>query len=264
LTSKQLDDPTRPDLTEPVHTQYHAQDVFGNYKFGYDTGDGSFRTEERHVDQGVVRGQYGYVGPEGRYLRFYYIADANGYRVSEQPLESELDGKALNINGVDERTLIGNSLMSPAERRVGETDVSVDGENTSSDVRAGQIDRTISVGNSSVTTNTTERDLSSYSTPEMTVPAVSRSYFADSPLSRIVPRVEIYENKPNKYFSYVFMHPVGNAATRIDLKNKMGKESGGAAPLEANSVDAQRNPSYSVGGDARLDESNLTSEELMC
>ena len=63
-----------------TQTQYHAQDEFGQYNFGY-SDPNSARTETKTAD-GVVRGSYNYIDSEGRIQTVHYIADALGFRVA--------------------------------------------------------------------------------------------------------------------------------------------------------------------------------------
>ncbi|XP_052738525.1 larval cuticle protein 16/17-like [Bicyclus anynana] len=58
---------------------------FGTYSFEFATKDGTYRKEEGGVvtNNGrdyVVRGEYGFIDPEGRQHLVRYVADANGYR----------------------------------------------------------------------------------------------------------------------------------------------------------------------------------------
>ncbi|KAK4306872.1 hypothetical protein Pmani_021340 [Petrolisthes manimaculis] len=64
----------------PVQSQYHAQDEFGQYSFGYSGGPSS-RSEVRDAF-GVVRGSYNYVDSEGKLQTQHYVADALGFRVA--------------------------------------------------------------------------------------------------------------------------------------------------------------------------------------
>ncbi|XP_071537569.1 uncharacterized protein [Panulirus ornatus] len=64
----------------PIHSQYHAQDEFGQYSFGHAGGLDS-RTETRDAF-GVVRGSYNYVDSEGKVQTQHYVADGLGFRVS--------------------------------------------------------------------------------------------------------------------------------------------------------------------------------------
>jgi len=63
----------------PQASQYHAQDDFGQYNFGYNDGN-SVKQEVRTAD-GVVRGAYSYVDSDGIVQNVNYIADALGFRV---------------------------------------------------------------------------------------------------------------------------------------------------------------------------------------
>eukprot|EP00092_Neocalanus_flemingeri_P019193 GFUD01020792.1.p1 GENE.GFUD01020792.1~~GFUD01020792.1.p1 ORF type:complete len:769 (+),score=201.03 GFUD01020792.1:62-2308(+) len=60
-------------------SQYHAQDDFGQYSFGY--SDGNSVKQEIKTADGVVRGAYSYVDSDGIIQTVNYIADAMGFRV---------------------------------------------------------------------------------------------------------------------------------------------------------------------------------------
>merc|ERR1711892_299099 len=52
----------------------------GSYKMAYDTADG-FRAEVRDAG-GVVKGVYGYTGPNGKIITKTYLSDSHGYRLA--------------------------------------------------------------------------------------------------------------------------------------------------------------------------------------
>ncbi|GAB6029289.1 hypothetical protein CHUAL_005054 [Chamberlinius hualienensis] len=65
---------------------YHQQDsgIFGNYNFGYKiddpfTGNHQHRDESRD-ENGVVRGSYSLIEPDGNLRTVYYVADKFGFR----------------------------------------------------------------------------------------------------------------------------------------------------------------------------------------
>eukprot|EP00095_Tigriopus_kingsejongensis_P008951 snap_masked-scaffold199_size265817-processed-gene-1.32 protein:Tk08951 transcript:snap_masked-scaffold199_size265817-processed-gene-1.32-mRNA-1 annotation:"conserved hypothetical protein" len=65
----------------PIQSQYHAQDEFGGFSFGYESQD-SAKSERRRAD-GVTRGQYSYVDANGQLQSVEYVSDAfNGFQVS--------------------------------------------------------------------------------------------------------------------------------------------------------------------------------------
>ncbi|XP_026464494.1 cuticle protein 7-like [Ctenocephalides felis] len=71
-----------------LSTQYHSQDDFGQYAYGYNNGFDS-KTEHRSLD-GVTRGSYSYVDPEGKLQSVHYTADAvNGFRVAATNLPED-------------------------------------------------------------------------------------------------------------------------------------------------------------------------------
>merc|ERR1711892_1238360 len=63
----------------PQGSQYHSQDDFGQYSFGYNDGN-SVKQEVKTAD-GVVRGAYSYVDSDGIVQTVNYFADAMGFRV---------------------------------------------------------------------------------------------------------------------------------------------------------------------------------------
>ncbi|XP_071537554.1 uncharacterized protein [Panulirus ornatus] len=64
----------------PIHSQYNAQDEFGQYSFGYNGGFNA-RAETRDAF-GNVRGSYNYLDSDGKVQTQHYVADALGFRVS--------------------------------------------------------------------------------------------------------------------------------------------------------------------------------------
>merc|ERR1712241_1631699 len=66
-------------VAAPQPSQYHAQDDFGQYSFGYSDGN-SVKQEVKTAD-GVIRGAYSYVDSDGIVQNVNYIADALGFRV---------------------------------------------------------------------------------------------------------------------------------------------------------------------------------------
>lgn len=67
--------------SSPVNSQYHAQDEFGQYSYGY-SGAQSSKSEVKTLD-GVTRGGYSYVDANGIVQQYQYVSDPiNGFRVS--------------------------------------------------------------------------------------------------------------------------------------------------------------------------------------
>merc|ERR1712107_173780 len=69
--------------TTPVdatNSQYHAQDDFGQYNYGYSDSN-SVKQEVKTAD-GVTRGSYSYVDANGIVQTVNYISDAMGFRVA--------------------------------------------------------------------------------------------------------------------------------------------------------------------------------------
>ncbi|XP_066973385.1 uncharacterized protein [Macrobrachium rosenbergii] len=69
-----------------LKTQYHSQDLLGQYAFGY-VGDATIAHEVRTRD-GAVRGSYTYLDANGELQTANYIADDNGFRVEATNLPS--------------------------------------------------------------------------------------------------------------------------------------------------------------------------------
>lgn len=64
----------------PVHYVNIGQQLQGDYKFGYNTGnDGSFREETRNPD-GSVSGAYGYIDGSGKQKVIRYTAGKDGFK----------------------------------------------------------------------------------------------------------------------------------------------------------------------------------------
>merc|ERR1711962_1479217 len=61
-------------------SQYHAQDDWGQYNYGYSDGN-SIKQEVKSAD-GVTRGSYSYVDANGLVQTVNYISDALGFRVA--------------------------------------------------------------------------------------------------------------------------------------------------------------------------------------
>ncbi|XP_068218479.1 uncharacterized protein [Palaemon carinicauda] len=69
-----------------LKTQYHSQDLLGQYAFGY-VGDATIAHEVRTLD-GAVRGSYTYLDANGKLQTANYVADDNGFRVEATNLPS--------------------------------------------------------------------------------------------------------------------------------------------------------------------------------
>uniref|UniRef100_T1IS71 Cuticle protein 6 n=1 Tax=Strigamia maritima TaxID=126957 RepID=T1IS71_STRMM len=61
--------------------QYQAQDISGQYSFGYSTGNGIVKNEERALN-GDISGGYAYISPEGQKVSITYTAGENGFMAS--------------------------------------------------------------------------------------------------------------------------------------------------------------------------------------
>merc|ERR1712213_165155 len=65
---------------DATNSQYHAQDDFGQYNYGY-SDPNSVKQEVKTAD-GVTRGSYSYVDANGIVQTVNYISDAMGFRVA--------------------------------------------------------------------------------------------------------------------------------------------------------------------------------------
>merc|ERR1711923_228106 len=64
-----------------VSQQFHKQDDFGNYAYGY-ANNNSEKQEVGNTQSGQVKGHYTYVDGNGMNRRVDYVADNNGFRAS--------------------------------------------------------------------------------------------------------------------------------------------------------------------------------------
>lgn len=70
-----------PSIGGPVYSQYHSQDELGQYSYGYSGGPSS--KAEVKTSDGITRGGYSYVDPNGIIQKVSYISDpVNGFRVA--------------------------------------------------------------------------------------------------------------------------------------------------------------------------------------
>merc|ERR1719500_631686 len=65
---------------DSVNSQFHAQDEFGQYNYGY--SDPNSAKQEVQTADGVTRGSYSYVDANGIVQSVSYISDAMGFRVA--------------------------------------------------------------------------------------------------------------------------------------------------------------------------------------
>lgn len=74
-----------PVVQAPVSSQYHAQDEFGQYSYGY-VGPLSSKAESKTAD-GITRGGYSYIDANGILQTVHYVSDpVNGFRVAASNL----------------------------------------------------------------------------------------------------------------------------------------------------------------------------------
>lgn len=70
-----------PVIQAPVSSQYHAQDEYGQYSYGY-VGPLSSKAETKTAD-GITRGGYSYIDANGILQTVHYVSDpVNGFRVA--------------------------------------------------------------------------------------------------------------------------------------------------------------------------------------
>lgn len=87
----------QPKANEEVSQQYHSQDEFGNYSYGY-ANNNSEKQEVGNTRTGQVKGYYTYVDGAGK-KRIDYVADNNGFRaagdgIPEQRIKREAEPDA--------------------------------------------------------------------------------------------------------------------------------------------------------------------------
>jgi len=63
-----------------VSKQYHSQDEFGNYKYGYTNPN--FEKHESGNANSEVKGHYSYIDKSGNARKLYYVADSHGFHIT--------------------------------------------------------------------------------------------------------------------------------------------------------------------------------------
>merc|ERR1711936_429168 len=76
-----------------VSQQYHKQDDFGNYAYGY-ANDNSEKQEIGNTKSGQVKGHYTYVDGNGLNRRVDYAADNNGFRAKVDGVKIKREAEA--------------------------------------------------------------------------------------------------------------------------------------------------------------------------
>ncbi|CAG0883233.1 unnamed protein product [Darwinula stevensoni] len=74
-------------------SQYHAQDNYGNYAYGYANKDQA--KEERKFPDGTVIGSYSYNSPDGTLVTNNYVADEHGFRSNLAPTLAKDNNQAV-------------------------------------------------------------------------------------------------------------------------------------------------------------------------
>jgi uncharacterized protein affecting Mg2+/Co2+ transport len=72
--------PVAPAAPAPTHSQFHAQDEFGGYNYGY--ASPSSTKQEFRTPDGIVQGSYSYVDANGITQTVNYVSDAEGFKVA--------------------------------------------------------------------------------------------------------------------------------------------------------------------------------------
>ncbi|CAH2237021.1 jg9513 [Pararge aegeria aegeria] len=80
-----VDLPTSTGIERRLKKLVFNNNGLGTYSFEFATQDGTFRREDGSFASTngrgyVVRGEYGYIDPEGHQHLVHYVADANGYQ----------------------------------------------------------------------------------------------------------------------------------------------------------------------------------------
>ena len=93
------------------NTQFHAQDEFGQYNYGY-ANPTQTKSEVKTAD-GVTRGSYSYIDANGIVQTVNYISDAMGFRVAATNLPvHHVEGEA--VAPVVAAKYEGSSVLTPA------------------------------------------------------------------------------------------------------------------------------------------------------
>jgi hypothetical protein len=104
-----------PIVTAPAadpNTQFHAQDEFGQYNYGY-ANPTQTKSEVKTAD-GVTRGSYSYIDANGIVQTVNYISDAMGFRVAATNLPvHHVEGGAAAAPVVAAK-YEGRSVLTPA------------------------------------------------------------------------------------------------------------------------------------------------------
>jgi len=101
-----------------VSQQFHSQDDFGNYAYGY-ANDNSEKQEVGNTRSGQVKGHYTYVDGNGLNRRVDYVADNNGFRAKGDGIkikrEAEPEPEAKRDTKVQMSSYMKSGADQPAE-----------------------------------------------------------------------------------------------------------------------------------------------------
>merc|ERR1712102_194244 len=102
--------PIVPSNMDAANSQYHAQDDFGQYNYGF--SHPTQTKQELKTADGVTRGSYSYVDANGLLQTVNYISDAMGFRVAATNLPvHHVEGNAVDVA---EPVAEAKTVISPA------------------------------------------------------------------------------------------------------------------------------------------------------
>lgn len=105
----------------PIVSQENELDAEGNYRYAYETGDGTKAEEQGRVsgEAVVAEGSFSFTAPDGTQYSISYIADENGFQPqgdhlpTPPPIPEEIL-KALEQNAADEaKGIVDDGLYRP-------------------------------------------------------------------------------------------------------------------------------------------------------
>jgi Meckel syndrome type 1 protein len=119
-----------PAVAGAIATQYHAQDEFKNYEYGY-ANPNSAKQEKGNAELGVAQGSYEYIDARGIPQKVSYVADALGFRVAGTNIPTArlykrqaIAPAGLALAGAP-AALLGNAAIAPAAYAAGPAAITV-------------------------------------------------------------------------------------------------------------------------------------------
>lgn len=100
-----------PTLTYVPSAQFHSQNEFGGYNYGYVSADGQGKNELRGADGSVV-GTYQYVDPQGKPVTVQYSAGPQGFSASGLHLPQPVPLPEANLRATAEH-LAAKAAVKP-------------------------------------------------------------------------------------------------------------------------------------------------------